>query len=107
MATLKDAGYTAQRLKQQGYTAAELAFGARGRVDVATSPPTVGADDGGYTAKEVCSPLTPLSHLSHTSHRGHLSDIGNGDAPPRPAAISYQCFEPEPDPVPEPEPDPD
>ena len=63
MATLKDSGYTAERLKQQGYTAAELAFGARGRVDIKTK--AVGADDGGYTAKEVL-PSQPPSPSRHT-----------------------------------------
>ena len=62
MFSLKDIGYTAQRLKQQGYTAAELALGARGRVDLkavtyaedgTVKILAIGKDDGGYTAKEM------------------------------------------------------
>ena len=51
MIQLKEIGYTAQRLKQQGYLAAEIALGARGRIDIKTL--TVLPDEGGYTTSEM------------------------------------------------------
>ena len=65
MYSLKDIGYTAQRLKQQGYTSAELALGARGRIDIRTL--VVGEDTGGYTAKEMRGGAPP--HITATELR--------------------------------------